>query len=393
MTVENKDKNKKKYKGLKITGIIFLGIIIISISGFFVVKHYFTNQFTNLTDNPKVGEWYNIYPKNAKSAMGKQWHGNIKIGKENKVLIELYGGGVSIDNYTEERPNIKGIKNGFYNVASENGDNMAKWGISGTQNENPFKDWTVIVIPYSTGDFHVGAGAYEYIKEDGTKDIKFHYGYTNYSKMLDEALKYINTDPEALVIAGSSAGGFGAALLADNIIRHFPNTNNITVAVDSSLLLYTKWHETAKNIWHAPQAITNNLKTDNITLDSLVALKKKYNKKVKILFDCSIRDAILSQYQGYITDGTLQSSRKRGDIFQSDLKEMVRDLQNKIPDVGIFIFEGSIQKDTELTQHTILVIPQVFKEIIDNKSIARWIYDAVNNNVKSYGLSLLDKKY
>ena len=67
--------------------------------------------------------------------------------------------------------------------------------------------------------------------------------------------------------------------------------------------------------------------------------------------------------------------------------------KKKIPDVGIFIFEGSIQKDTKLTQHTILVVPQVFKKITDDKNIAGWMYDAVNGNVKSYGLNVLDKQY
>lgn len=391
MTIE--EKKKKKYKGLKITAIIILVVIAVGISSFFAIKHYITAEFPELPENPEIGKWYNIYPDGALSAMGKPWHGNIKIGKENKVLIEFYGGGVSIDDYTEERPNIEGIENGFYNVASEGGDNIAKSGISGTQDKNPFKDWTVITIPYSTGDFHAGAGAYEYVKEDGTKDVKYHYGYNNYSKMLDEALKFIPHDPEALMIAGSSAGGFGTALLSEDVIDHFPNTENITVTVDSSLILYDKWRQTAEKIWNAPQEISDRLTTDNITLDSLVALKKIHNDRVKILFTSSVRDFLLSQYQGYITDGTLNTSRIRGDIFQSDLKKMVNELQRKIPDAGVFIFEGGIEKETQLTQHTILVSSQVFKKITDNKSISGWMNDAVNDNVKSYGLHLLDKKY
>lgn len=379
---------------MKIAAFILLGIVVLIVIGLIVIKKYFSASFPEITDNPQVGKWYNIFPDGAKSALNEQWHGNIKIGNENKVLIEFYGGGVSIDDYTEERPNIKGIKNGFYNVAStEGGDNLAKWGISGTQSENPFKDWTVIIVPYSTGDFHAGAGSYEYVKEDGTKDVKYHYGHINYTKMLNEALKYIDNDPEALLITGSSAGGFGTALLADDVIGHFPNTENITIAVDSSLLLYDKWHDVAENLWHAPQEISNRLTTDNITLDSLVALKENYKDRVKILFDSSVRDSMLSKYQGYISDGILATSKERGDIYQSDLKEMVNDLQEKIPGVGVFIFEGAIEKDTQLTQHTILVVPQVFKKITDDKSIAEWMYDAVNGNVRSYGLDLLNKKY
>lgn len=66
--------------------------------------------------------------------------------------------------------------------------------------------------------------------------------------------------PEALVISGSSAGGFATSLLSDDIItNYFPDTENITACVDSSLLYYDGWRETAVNIWKAPEEISGKL--------------------------------------------------------------------------------------------------------------------------------------
>ena len=81
-------------------------------------------------------------------------------------------------------------------------------------------------------------------------------------------------------------------------------------------------------------------------------------------------------------------------IFQKDLKAMVEDLQKNIEGVGIYVWEYGLDKQTQNTQHTIISDNAVFKDKLNGgKSIADWMFDAVNGNVKTYGLELLDKKY
>ena len=44
-------------------------------------------------------------------------------------------------------------------------DFVAQGGIGSTIDVNPFKDWTFIVIPYASGEFHAGPGEYHYTEK------------------------------------------------------------------------------------------------------------------------------------------------------------------------------------------------------------------------------------
>ena len=140
--------------------------------------------------------------------------------------------------------------------------------------------------------------------------------------------------------------------------------------------------------------IAERLTGNNLVLDSLTALHEKRGNSVKILFDCSVRDITLSEYQAYIREGAMRKAKENGDIFQKDLKAMVEGLQKNIEGVGIYVWEYGLDKQAQNTQHTIISDNAVFKDILNGgKSIADWMFDAVNGNVKTYGLELLDKKY
>ena len=203
-----------------------------------------------------------------------------------------------------------------------------------------------------------------------------------------EQIKPYVGEPDTLLITGFSAGGFATSLLADDVIDRFPSAENITVCVDSSLLLYNGWHETAVNLWQSPREIADRLTTDNLVLDSLSSLYDKRGDTVKILFDCSYRDDTLMQYQSYIDTGAMAQTKELGDQFQEDLGEMVVGLQENIPGVGIYIWSLGEDPETRNTQHTI-ISSSVFEPLEEGVSVADWIYAAVNGDVRTLGLELL----
>lgn len=377
-------KKKKKHIGL-IIALIILAVIVIGGVGIYIgLSKTFLMKFPELKGEPQIGKWYRVTPETAKSSNGKEWHGILRKGSENKLVVYFFGGGVSI---TEETS--KGGKK-FYAEDMTGQDYVATWGIGSNDASNPFKDWSFLVIPYASGDFHSGTGEYRYT-ERGKEKVVYHQGYTNYSAFIEKAKQYVG-NPDTLLVTGFSAGGFATSLLADDVIDRFPSATNVTVCVDSSLLLYDGWHETAQNLWKSPSEITERLTSNNIVLDSLTALHNKRGDSVKILFDCSVRDDTLMQYQAYIREGKMSKTKANGDLFQEDLKAMVEGLQTNIEGVGIYIWEYAMDKDTKNTQHTILS-SQVFEKLNGEKSVADWITDAINGNVNTYGLELLDKKY
>lgn len=384
-----KKKTKKWVKVMLIAGAV---VIVLAVAVFAVLKMTFLRKFAELNGEPTIGQWYDITPEGAMASDGSEWHGIFRKGSENKVIVYFFGGGVSIDEYTSARPEL------FYTARTENQDFIATWGIGSQKDENPFKDWTMIVLPYSTGDFHCGTGSVECTDDNGNTKTVYHNGYNNYSLLMDMVLPHVG-EPDTLLITGFSAGGFGTSLLADDVIDRFPTAKNITVCVDSSLILYDGWHDTAVNLWKSPSEISDRLTTNNIVLDSLTALHEKRGDSIKILFDCSIRDDTLLAYQNYIDSGfkpdhitaEVANTVENGDKFQAALKVMVESLQSNINGVGVYIWDYNRNEKTGNTQHTILS-SAFLEKLEDGKSIADWLYDAVNGDVQSYGLNLLNDK-
>ena len=356
--------------------VLFVGVVLFALSRTILIKQ------PELTGTPEVGKWYRITPEGTKSSDGSEWHGLIKVGKENKVAVYFFGGGASISGYTSERGNE------FFATKASIQDFVALGGISSDSEENPFRDWTFLVLPYATGDFHSGTGEYHYLKNNVEQTV-YHTGYDNYSSFIEKARQYVG-EPDTLLVTGFSAGGFATSLLADDVIGRFPSATNVTVCVDSSLLLYDGWHETAADLWKSPKEISDRLTGNNIVLDSLTALYQKRGDSVKILFDCSYRDDTLQQYQSFIRTGKMEKNKENGDIFQKDLKQMAEDLQNNIPGIGIYIWNYDQDNSTGNTQHTI-ISSNLFDKLEDDISVAEWIIAAVDGDVSSHGLHLLEE--
>lgn len=366
-----------------VIGIVAIIIVIIVVTVAIFLKMTIFKTFPELNGTPVVGKWYQITPANTVSSDGSEWHGIFRKGTENKVVVYFFGGGVSITEETSRG----GTKFFATNMLAQ--DFVAQGGIGSDDDTNPFKDWTMIVIPYASGDFHIGTGEYHYM-DDGVNKTVYHNGYNNYSNYMEMVKEYVG-EPDTLLVTGFSAGGFATALLADDVIDRFPTAENVTVCVDSALLLYDGWRDSAEKLWQSPQEISDRLTTNNLVLDSLTALYEKRGASVKILFDCSYRDNTLMQYQSYIDNGEMLQSKELGDQFQVTLKEMVQELQTNIPTIGVYIWSCAEDPETGNTQHTI-ISANVFDKLGNKKSICEWIYDAVNGNIQNYGIDLLKQR-
>ena len=357
-------------------------------------------DFPQLEGTLEIGKWYAIDVDTAVSSDGSKWQGYFRKGSENKVVLYFYGGGFSVNDDTAARS--MDVEGGFYNPRMNTGLNVMtnaikEWGIGNAAQDNLFKDWTFIGVPYCNGDFHAGAGSKEYTALDGTVKTIYYEGYSNYRKLMEIVMNYIDDSPEQLLVTGSSAGGFGAAILADDAIELFHNPQDVVVHVDSSLLINENWHDVMVNEWHSPKAFSDVVTSNNITLDSLTALHNKRGN-VRILFDCSVRDYNLSAAQVFFDRGSegdipAKIGKAEGDRFQQLLKKMVADLQENIPGCGIYIWDEETQKDGHLTVHTATGTKIYFDKRGEDPSIADWLEDAMNGKVESYGLELLNHVY
>lgn len=97
--------------------------------------------------------------------------------------------------------------------------------------------------------------------------------------------------------------------------------------------------------------------------------------------------------EGSQKDMPLTIGKAEGDRFQQILKKMVADMQEQIPGCGIYIWDEEAQADGHLTVHTATGTKIYFDSKSRNPSIAQWLENAVNGNVESFGLELLDRNF
>ena len=375
-------------KVLKVIGIILFVLLIIA----FIIYKFVLN-YPNLKSNPKIDKWYRVTNKEMKSSDGSNYRAFFKKGKENKVLVYFAGGGVSVNEETARDETFNTREIGIDHLANLT---MNMGGLASPIDGNPFKNWTVILFPYATGDFHAGTGEFKYKDKNGKEKILYHNGYNNYTLVMKQVMEKAGIDnPEAVVVTGYSAGGFATALLSDDVFtNYFPNTKSKTVLVDASLLLKDDWHDVAVNVWKTPKSISDKLTTDNLTLDCLKALKEKYGDGINLLFDSSTRDGDLAKVQNYFDNGKMEVDEKIADKYQQILKETIPKFESA--GVNLFIWDGLPWYDDprNLTMHTIIAGPYVFQKFEkQNKSIIEWLDDAVNGKLENYGLDLVNKEY
>ena len=338
-----------------------------------------------LEDKLDYGQWHGIYPEGALCSDGEPWHGTIYKGTEDGLIVYFCGGGVSVNAYTAARGTD------FY-FTSQDRDGFELMGMPVHHPDNPFKDWSKVILPYATGDFHVGTADFPYIRLDGGEGVALHHGYTNCMLVLKEAMKHLDM-PKRLVLAGFSAGGFGVSMLANDLICQFFSTvENITVVADSPLLICDHWNSITKDVWGAPEHIVSRTVGENLALDHLMVLAKDH-PNVKILLTSSIRDGDLGRYIAFLENGSLVAERRHGDFYQQKLKEMVDELSKHNKSAFLLWEEMMMDEQKKLTGHTIIFTPHFFESQVQGTTAVQWVTDAVNDELKNYGLDLLKKVY
>lgn len=375
-------------KILKVLGAILAALCVAAIC-----VYCFVLQYPNLKDDPEIGKWYRVSSSEMKDSEGGEYHALFKKGSENKVLVYFAGGGVSV--------NEEMARDDTYNTKEVSPDYLANitmnmGGLASDIEGSPFEDWSMILFPYATGDFHAGAGEFTYIDTDGKEKILYHNGYINYSEAMKQIMEKAGiSDADTVVVTGYSAGGFAAALLADDVFtNYFPDAQSKNVLVDSALLLNDDWHDIAVNVWHSPETISNRLVSDNLTLDCLNALNDKYGDDIHLLFDSSTRDGDLAKVQNYFDNGIMDVDEAAADMYQQILKETIPQFQDA--NVSLFIWDGVSWYDDprNMTAHTIIATPTVWLSFEEQgQSIAGWLSDAIAGNCLDYGVELVDKVY
>src|SRR5450759_1807076 len=146
----------------------------------------------------------------------------VRPGLPDKVMIFLNGGGACwraqecdprgrpTYTMTSDSANDASVRSGIFDVANP---------------ANPLRDFTMVFIPYCTGDVHLGTREVEYESHDAkgaTRTFAIrHGGAANVEAVLGWVYTNLRS-PRVVFVTGVSAGAVPSPVIAAKVARHYP---------------------------------------------------------------------------------------------------------------------------------------------------------------------------
>lgn len=148
-------------------------------------------------------------------------------GDSDNLLIFLQGGGACWNDATcvdslvlQQDGNPQSRPTYNPSIYTENDPRQVGGIFNDEREDNPFRDWNKVFVPYCSGDLHVGSSDNIYTDstgaitgQPGAPVLIKHRGHDNVMAVR-EWLKtnYPGRTPRSVLVSGSSAGGYGATL-------------------------------------------------------------------------------------------------------------------------------------------------------------------------------------
>lgn len=181
-------------------------------------------------------------------------------GTADGLVVFFNGGGSCWNDETCSKPRLAGDRANFSDKENQGaaevykaqllpGDGPAKMTglLDRTDPRNPVRDWSMVFVPYCTGDVHSGSNTAQY-KFPGT-DKPFsieHRGWDNMQVILHWMRSEVSP-PAHLLVAGSSAGAYGAATHYASLRALFPQGRAVFLG-DSGQGVTTPQFEQSRNL-------------------------------------------------------------------------------------------------------------------------------------------------
>lgn len=292
------------------------------------------------------GAWteyhYDAAKEEAICYTGLPYQVNVRPGTTNKVLLYLEGGGACWSAAT-----CYGIP-----IAKGSAGPAPNAGIISASNaDNPFKDWNVVYAPYCDGS--VFGGDNEVVYNDRRT---FHHGLRNLSAAVTQMLEAF-PEPEQIVVAGSSAGGFGTYSGYGVVRVAYPDTQ-ILVFDDSGPGIQNL------NATEAVQQREENWKFRQF----LPASCTRCAEQITYLTEWSLeRDPDLRvAYFDYLQDGVLRFFLNVSAAeFESLLRQVTDDIHSRQNERFQRFFKQG-------PTHTVLLSPEFYTLSIDGTTVRDW---------------------
>lgn len=292
------------------------------------------------------GEWtHHFFDPATEGAIclsGEPFQVSYRDGPSDEVLLYLQGGGACWDYVTCYQ----------ISIANTTSNGPAQSGIIDLTNpENPFSDFDIVYVPYCDGSVFIGDRTVDY---GGQRT--FHHGLRNLSVAVDVIVNEFS-DASRIVVAGSSAGGYGT-YAGYGVTRSVLPSTPIIVFNDSGPGVQNK---------NATQDVQDRLKNwdfERLIPESCEECGDQYSY---ITLWAQERDADLrSALYSYQSDGVISFFL---DLPGPEYRDLLLDISGDIQARG----EGRFQRFMPNgSGHTILLGGNFFTQEVEGTSILEW---------------------
>ncbi len=301
---------------------------------------------------------------------GSPYHIYVRRGSSPDLIIHFSGGGACWDADTCAQPIRLTNVEGYYFPNLWAIQRAVLNGIFAAKNdENPFKDWSVVYIPYCTADFHIGAVTRTYSVSAG-KSMTIHFnGRQNATSALDWAYQNLS-QPERLLISGDSAGAFAATLWAPVIAQHFPNSHIFQLS-DGSTIVSSRWNEIANYTWQAD--LQNNFgfdPGDDLTGSAYLAYAQQAGSPITYLQINTLYDGTITRFQAKMNNSDDPDYRE---TWSQDMTKSMQTTAASGLAYDYYITNYGLDQNSGTTPHTSIPYASFYKVSQDGVTLRDWL--------------------
>jgi hypothetical protein len=257
---------------------------------------------------------------------------------------------------------------------------------SRTDTNNVVVDWNMVYVPYCTGDVHAGNAPDATVP--GVPGTQQFVGYTNVSQYLSRIVPTF-PDMQRVLLAGQSAGGFGAALDYVQVARAFGSVP-VDLLDDSGPLMANPYlasclETNMANLWgFTKTVIANDCGSDCTDVGNDLALYWKHLPKTypsaRFGFIDSTGDSTISSFFGFGASNCTGFQKISAAQYEAGLLDM-RTAVATNTNAGLFLYAG--------TDHTTVVLQYTTRTTPDAEGgtvlFEDWVKSLVTDSVTNVG--------
>ncbi|WMX12064.1 MULTISPECIES: pectin acetylesterase-family hydrolase [unclassified Aureispira] len=300
----------------------------------------------------------------------------------NKVIIYLEGGGGCFNAVT-----CVANPSAFGQISFDSWQTVGlQFGIFDKGSSyNPFKDWNYIYIPYCTGDVHSGTSYNSYVNIVH-QDQKM-VGHNNITLALEALKTYFGTRLDEVFLTGSSAGGYGTLINANQVIEAFPNAT-ATVLDDSGPVLMDQnvQPDCLDDLWqgifhtHIPDDFADYTSGQYSTsMKSIYEYLSNKHPNVQFGLISALEDIVIREFYGYGVNNCAESTVVPAPLPAIDYKNAL-----------IYLRDSVFSRHTNWktfyvndASHTFNLLPGTMQKEVNGVQYGQWI-NALRNRTATH---------